>query len=49
MFLSTKKLIIANKESERLGKLNNYDIFLDNIKKIINKSLKNKKIKINFN
>lgn len=40
MLLSDKKLIIANKESERLGKLNNYNNFLNNVYKIINKSLK---------
>lgn len=37
MILSNKELIIANKESERLGNLNNYYSFFVNIKKIINK------------
>lgn len=40
MLLSNKKLILANKESERLGKLNNYNNFLNNVYKIINKSSK---------
>ena len=44
MILSNKKLIIANKESERLGNLNNYYSFFVNIIKIINKSLKYEKI-----
>lgn len=43
MLLSNKKLILANKESERLGKLNNYNNFLNNVYKIINKSLKYEK------
>jgi len=46
MTLTSKELIVANKESDRLGKLNNYYSFLINIKKIIHKSLKNEKLKL---
>ena len=42
MFLTNKQLLKSNKESERLGKLYNYDFSYKNFSKIINKCLKEK-------